>query len=264
MKYEDVSFKSPDGLTLKGWWIPVLKGKAQGTVVLTHGVFQNRVQMLSRAVFLHTAGYQVLMMDLRGHGESDKAALSGGLEESKDFLGAADYLRARQKLQSPLVFFGLSLGGMAALRAGVIENDAVLIVDSPLPDARSYVSQRTVGKWFVRVPGFFDRCIQSYNRATGLHLTVVDLSLTPTVEQLKDRWVLYFVGEKDAMAPVKDIELLFKKTATHTKQLSITPGAEHDGTMQSAPALYERTVLAFLDSYKKSLVLKAVKQKVTR
>jgi len=70
MKFENVVFKTDDGLTLKGWWIPPAKGKPQGTVVLIHGVFHNRVQMLSRAVFLHQAGYACLLFDMRGHGRA--------------------------------------------------------------------------------------------------------------------------------------------------------------------------------------------------
>ena len=264
MKYEEVSFKSPDGLTLKGWWIPAPKGKEQGTVVLAHGIFHNRMQMFSRAVFFHEAGYQVLMMDLRGHGESEKAPMSCGVEESKDLVGAADYLRAGKKLRSPLVFCGLSLGAMSALRAGVTESEAVLILDSPLPDAKSYVSHLTSGKWFIHIPGLAARCVKAYNKDTGLHLTLEDFDLFPAARQLKDRWVLIFVGEKDDLAPVKEVERLFKDIPTRTKQLFITPMAGHEGTYPSAPALYERTVLAFLDSYKKSAVLKAGKQKSTR
>lgn len=264
MKYENVSFKSSDGLTLKGWWIPVPKGKPQGTVVLAHGLYHNRLQTLSRAAFLHEAGYQVLLMDFRGHGESEKAALTGGLAESQDLVGAADYLKASKKLQPPLVYLGLSLGAMAAMRAGVTVEEAVLILDSPLPNVRAYVSRRTVGKWFVNVPGFTESCLKAYNRDTGLHLTTADLDLTPTAQQLKERWVLIFVGEKDDLAPVKEVERLFKDIPTRTKQLFITPMAGHEGTYQSAPALYERTVLAFLNSYKKSVVLKAGKQKSTR
>lgn len=253
MKYSDVTFKSSDGLNLSGWWIDAPKGKPQGTAVLVHGVFHNRTQMLSRAVFLHKAGYQVLMFDLRGHGQSDHAPLTGGLEETRDLLGAVDYLKSGNKLKEPLVLFGLSLGGMAAMRAGVTVPEAVLIVDSPLADARAYVSRRTLGKWFIHLPGFFDRCMAAYNHDTGLHLTTEDLDLIPTAQLLKDRWVLFFVGERDELARVNEVDRLFKYTATRTKHIFIAPSAGHEGTLQSAPALYERTVLEFMDAYKKKM-----------
>ncbi|HET9869134.1 MAG TPA: hypothetical protein VFR02_01375, partial [bacterium] len=69
LAYQDAAFTAADGVPLKGWWLPsAAPGKARGTVILTHGVFKNREQVLARAEFLARAGYQVLLFDLRGCG----------------------------------------------------------------------------------------------------------------------------------------------------------------------------------------------------
>lgn len=246
LAYEDAAFPSAGGVTVRGWWLPAPSGKPRGTVLLAHGIFNNRVQMLSRAGFLHRAGYQVLLMDLRGEGESDKAPLTVGVEESRDFLAAEDYLRATRRLKEPLVFFGLSLGAIAALRAGVEEPRAVLILDSPVPNARSYVSRRTLAGRFTALPGFMTRLFEAYNRLAGTSLTEQDLDLIPVARRLKDRRVLYFAGEKDDLAPARDVRRVFLYTDTRAKQIFITPALKHAETYQAAPALYERTVLDFL------------------
>ncbi len=256
LPFEDVRFKTSDGLILRSWWIPPSKAQmkkrpVQGTVLLTHGVYQNRSQMLARAKFLHEAGYQVLVFDARGHGESDKAPLTGGVAESKDFHAAVTYLKGSGKLKAPLVFFGLSLGAMSALRAGVEMPEAVIVADSPLLNVKSYATRRTIGRWFVHLPGFIGRCLRAYNHKTGLSLTEEDMDMIPAVEKLKDRWVLYFAGEKDDVATVKDVRKLWAYTDTKSKQIFISPAAKHDGTLQAAPALYERTVLEFLNASQK-------------
>jgi len=265
--FANVGFKSPDGLDLKGWWIPSEK-KPAGTVVLSHGVFRNRDQMLSRAVFLHQAGYQVLLFDLRGHGESAPAPLSGGLTESRDFLGALAWLKGTDRLREPLAFYGLSLGAMAALRAAAqLPMNVAVIADSPLPNAESYVSKRTSAKWFLAFPGFFDRCLSAYNGRTGQALTVKDLDLKPVVEALGNRPVLYFVGEKDDLVSGDAMKDLFDRSPTHLKRLVYVPQAVHDKTYESFKVMYEKTVLEFLsglkDHFKKQLAQDARERALT-
>jgi len=172
--------------------------------------------------------------------------LTGGVNEAMDVSAAVSYLRTAKRLQKPLVLFGLSMGGMAALRAAASIPDAAIIADSPLPDIRAFVSRRTLARWFIYVPGFFGNCVEIYDRLTGLHLTPEDLDLTRVLPPLKDRAILYFIGEKDEYVPVQGIVKLFKDTPTRSKRLFVAPAARHDKTYESAPALYERSVLEFL------------------
>src|SRR5579885_1966031 len=67
--YSDVAFPTADGVTLSGWWMPAAsKGKVLGTILLSHGAFHNREQVLGRAEFIMKEGYQVLLFDLGGGG----------------------------------------------------------------------------------------------------------------------------------------------------------------------------------------------------
>src|SRR5512142_494312 len=44
---EDVSFRSSDGVEIRGWWVPAKAAK--GTVVLVHGLNRSRIEMVRRA-----------------------------------------------------------------------------------------------------------------------------------------------------------------------------------------------------------------------
>ena len=76
MPYEDVEFKSTDGLTIRGWFIPPPSGKTDKVVILTHPMPMNRhgflaknqgfppmfktdVDLLKTVRALHQAGYPV-------------------------------------------------------------------------------------------------------------------------------------------------------------------------------------------------------------
>lgn len=246
--YQDVSFVTSDGVTLSGWWLPV-KGsqKPMGTVLLTHGLFHNRQQVLGRAAFLWKWGYQVLLFDLRGEGLSGPSPISGGLLEANDFLAAEKFLEGRHELKKPVVFFGFSLGAMTALRAGVKASpiDAV-IADSPLANIKSYVSRRTAGGVFSALPGFLSQCLKDYDRLTGLSLTEKDLDLTPVVEQLGETPVLYITGQGDDLAKSGEVERLFQHTPAHHRRLAFMPDAGHEETYKKYPMIYEKLVKEFL------------------
>lgn len=51
--------------------------------------------MLSRAEFLHLAGYTALLNDLQSHGESTGQRISFGYQESHDVSAALKLLRTR-------------------------------------------------------------------------------------------------------------------------------------------------------------------------
>jgi alpha-beta hydrolase superfamily lysophospholipase len=246
LKYQDVSFTTSDGITLKGWWIPAAVHPALGTVILTHGLFHNRDQVLTRAVFLQEAGYQVLAFDLRGHGESGASPLSGGFLESGDFLAASAFLTQKHWVQKPLVFFGFSLGAICALRAGAVQAVDAVIADSPLPNVKSYVSRRTLGAPFSRLPGFLARCLQAYNSATGLSLEEKDLDLVPVIRQIQTVPVLLFSGEKDDLAVSGEVQKLFDQCPSPHRRLVFIPEAGHEQTYSQFPVIYEKAVLDFL------------------
>jgi pimeloyl-ACP methyl ester carboxylesterase len=69
LKGEVVSLRSQDGLSLRAWWLPA-EGKPKANIIIAHGIDHTRQVMLPRATFLVSSGYNVLAVDLRGHGES--------------------------------------------------------------------------------------------------------------------------------------------------------------------------------------------------
>ncbi|MGQ9675172.1 MAG: alpha/beta hydrolase [Chloroflexota bacterium] len=86
------------------------------TVVVCHGLGSRKERHAKFAEFLSQRGFAALVLDLRGHGES-QGELDG--HEVDDFAAAVDYLSRRPEIDlDRLAVRGSSLGGHYAIQAG--------------------------------------------------------------------------------------------------------------------------------------------------
>jgi len=158
--YQDVSFKSRDGLTLQGWWFPA-PGIVAATkaAVLVHGKDQNRIDSSFDpgriARFLLADGWPVLLFEMRGHGASDGLRWGLGEYEPNDILGAIDL--AAQKTGRPrsrIATIGESTGGGSVLMTvGRDPSIGPIVVDSAYASAPVVVNE--VGPDYSGLPAFF-------------------------------------------------------------------------------------------------------------
>ena len=72
-----------DGVQLKGWWFHAPE-KSRGTVVVLHGVADNRASSLGVADHFLARGFDVLASDSRAHGESTGNACTNGYYEKHE------------------------------------------------------------------------------------------------------------------------------------------------------------------------------------
>ncbi|MBI2984122.1 MAG: alpha/beta fold hydrolase [Candidatus Kerfeldbacteria bacterium] len=112
LDYEDVSFATADGLTLRGWFIPGREGTQPKTIIGLHGYPADKGDILPSLAFLHDQ-YALLLFDFRGLGQSERAISTVGLRETEDLVAAIRYLRQRGIDQVGV--WGFSMGGAVAL-----------------------------------------------------------------------------------------------------------------------------------------------------
>jgi dipeptidyl aminopeptidase/acylaminoacyl peptidase len=119
--YETVSLPSrAAGVDLAGWFVP--GDPAAAAVVLTHG-FRGctcEPSVLVPAGMLHQSGFNVLLIDLRNHGQSTvtNGHAAFGSTEYLDVLGAWDWLATQRGFApSRIGLFGGSMGAATSLIA---------------------------------------------------------------------------------------------------------------------------------------------------
>lgn len=115
LSFETVRFAARDGTALEAWWLPSA-GPPRGAVVLLHGYRGARDQLLEVAQHLLGRGWACLLVDTRGAGGSAGTRTSLGWHEAQDGAAAVTYAAGRAP-GAPVVLYGFSMGGAAALGA---------------------------------------------------------------------------------------------------------------------------------------------------
>jgi fermentation-respiration switch protein FrsA (DUF1100 family) len=114
LAFEDIRFRTADGLELAAWVVP--HERPRGTVIFCHGHGRNRGHVAGLLETLYDLKLNVLAFDFRGHGDSAGHTSTFGHREVADLLAAEAYVRQRFPRQ-PLFLVGISLGAAVSLQA---------------------------------------------------------------------------------------------------------------------------------------------------
>ena len=131
--YRDLTLTTGDGVHISAWYVPANES-GEYTVLLAHGLLGSKAGMLRFVPWLHEAGYNVMLLDFRGHGDSDLRPSSIGPDEVWDIQACLDWLDENGGGER-IAGLGLSLGASALVNTAVQDGrlDA-LILDSLFAD----------------------------------------------------------------------------------------------------------------------------------
>ena len=231
LAYDEVRFKTRDGLELYGWFIPA-KGPAVGTVVQLHGNAENMSTHFTSLAWMPARGFNVFTFDYRGYGASEGDATLEGVQLDID--AAMQTLLARADIdKGRVVMYGQSLGGALA---------AYYVAHSPYRDRiRALVLESAFSDYVEIAREKFDDHWITWPFQWLPYLTVDDrFSPLPTMGKISPLPLLILHGDQDRIVPMHHGKRLYE-AALEPKQLWIVPGAGHIQTMRD-PAERDRLV----------------------
>jgi pimeloyl-ACP methyl ester carboxylesterase len=244
--WENVSFVTRDGLTLRGWFVPPHPDAHGATVVCAHGTGANRGHLLPQAKILTQAGYGVLLFDFRHHGQSDGRVSSFGIFEVHDLEASFDYLHSRPDVNPDrIAVIGHSMGGATALRAAARGLDAqALVVISAVSSLQENLAHGI--QKLTRLPAFPLAPLVLKICEWHVKGRVSQMSPINDLEHLGERPLLLVYGERDALVPAENGQRLLQ-TRNHDTSLLVVRGAGHRSVLiERFLKFYEQELLNFL------------------
>jgi len=241
-----IGFTSPDGIPLKGWYIPA-EGAARGTIIYCHGLNRTRIEMLPDAVFGHSLGYNGLLFDLRHQGMSGGAITTLGYQERLDVLGAVRYALEHEQAARPVVVWGVSMGAASALMAAAESPDISAIISDSSYDSFMGTLRHHL-KLFLHLPGFPIADEVGYWTAWRGQFRPADFDLVKAVEQIGERPILFVAVEGDRRMPPSIAQTLYAHAQSPLKKIIVLPGHRHGEGFNQAREPYEKAVTDFLAS----------------
>ena len=235
-RLEDVSFRSPAGLLVRGWYVPTRNG---ASVILGHGIGSNRAQLLPEARTLAEAGYGVLLFDWPAHGESEGDLVTWGDRERGALVAALDWLVQQPSVDPDRIgALGFSMGGSVVV--GVAAKDQrlrALVVEA------TFTSLEEEARWSERHFGVISgEAAVLAEEAAGINLSAV----RPVAElcSVAPRPVLVIVNDADPNAPIA-MERRLVAAACGPAELFVLRGTWHGGYSTTSGEVYRSKLLEF-------------------
>ena len=234
LNYEEVSFKSADGIRLSGWFIP--NNNTKSAIIIMHGYPADKANLLGIAEFL-AKDFNVFLFDFRSFGQSEGKYTTVGYLEKNDLLGAIEYLKKERNI-TKIGFYGFSLGGAVALMTNH-QNVKAIITDS------AYAKLEHMVKHMYSIFFIFKYPLAYLTKLYGilfLKINVADVNPVDNIKSIKVPILLIHAG-KDSQIPVNEAYLLH--TANKNSELWIVENAEHGMTHSINRERYEKRVVGF-------------------
>jgi uncharacterized protein len=241
---EVVRFPSRDGLQIAGWFIPAsAKRDRPGapilgapTLIVLHGLGATREDMLPFVLPLQRRGINLLVLDLREHGQSEGEFFTYGYHEGKDIAGAIDYLERRQDGSAAQVtVLGVSAGATVAVAGAQDQRVKGLITIAGFADLAQTIARQS--PW---LPDWWRK--RAIERAEAMaQFKVAEASSLTKIKTLKCPKLIMH-GTLDDYIPYADGQKLFEAAATPKQFLPIENANHANMLLLQSEQLRDRIV----------------------
>ncbi|MBN3522545.1 alpha/beta hydrolase [Paenibacillus apiarius] len=243
MKKEDVSIMSKDGHRLRGYYIERYPD-GNKVIILVHGYTANHIIAAQFISLFADEGFNVLLIDQRGHGRSEGSYASYGFHERGDLDAWVEFARQRAGTDAFIGLHGQSMGGGTVLMyAGINQHVKFIIADCPYSDMEALMKYQL--KQLNRVPLFpFMRLLdRSLKKKVKFSMRQVK-----PIDEVKDKEIplLLIHGDKDTFVPTQMSIDIHNRKRKGISELLIIDGAIHANAYPTDKERYRDKVHQFL------------------
>jgi pimeloyl-ACP methyl ester carboxylesterase len=244
---EAVSFRSADGLNLSGWFLE--DPGSDASVVICHGSGANKSNFVEFMRVFRFQGYNCLIFDFRGHGDSEGHTCTFGLFEDADVRAAVDWLKTNRPERARHIYgLGSSMGAACLARAAAKDDRIEAVVLDSCFASIPLLLQQHLGFIPLIGPAMAELIPAAMSLQAGQSIWKLDTR--EAVRAISPRPILFIHGTGDVFIPRINMEILYG-CATGPKEKWLGPGP-HSNIVVTDFETYRRKVIAFFDGVAKS------------
>lgn len=217
-------------------------------VVICHGYASHAKSMLNAAKQFYNMGFNVLLPDARGLGESEGDYIGMGWHERRDIVQWTAGIVANHP-QAEIVLYGVSMGGatvmMASGEADLAKNVKVVVEDcgySSVKGEFAYQLNELFG-----LPAFPLLNFASIMTKIRAGFWIGEADVTKQLNK-SNRPTLFIHGDADTFVPYSMLDEVYNALDA-PKEKFIVHGAGHSGAEDADRTLYWETVGGFIQQY---------------
>ncbi len=238
VKFSKINIQSFDQLKLVGHYFDAHSDK---TVIVLHGFGQEYREMQPYCKFFYEKNFNILVVDNRGHGESEGHIGFGWLDKN-DILSWIYYLNKKSP-ENKIVLFGLSMGGTSVCCASgenLPKNVRAIVSDCAFANADTQIEHILRNKKLLKA--IFKKHLYDFSkRVHGFDIMQIDATKMVRLCKLP---IMFIHGQKDNFVPVENALILHDSAENSEKFL--VEDAAHAMSYSCSGILYEKKIGDFL------------------
>lgn len=232
-----------NGKKINAWYTNDKNSK--GVICLFHGLTSNKSYYAHEAAYFKEEGYNVFMLDFRGHGTSDGMATTIGYDEAEEVKLAFDFLKANG--EKKIYLFGGSMGAVAVARAVAHHrlSPAAIILEMPFDGLVDHLKARGRSFGFPEstfaIPVTFwvgiENSFPAFQHKTSAYAKNISCP------------VLLQCGTNDHLVKNEETHRIFRNLRSKNKKLVLYEDAVHSSLLKQDPLKWDKEVMSFISTY---------------
>jgi uncharacterized protein len=216
---------------------------AIGTCLLAHGHGGNKSMMDPRAKYLYSSGYNIILPDFPGHGDSKGQTTTVGYKEAEIIPVCYQFWKGKN-IKEPFLGLGTSMGAASLMRANAelgVPFDK-LILECPYATLQQAVKNRFT---IMKVPSVgLDYLLILYGSA-WMRFNAFQLSPEQYAKQISCP-VLLIRGAKDTRVLAKEAASIYKNCSSNDKKIVTLPNSDHADFLTADSTLWKNEITKFV------------------
>ncbi|MBR0574718.1 alpha/beta fold hydrolase [Proteiniclasticum sp. BAD-10] len=241
LTYNEFRIPSPYGYLLYGRVYPA---PSKNFVILVHGITMNIYGALKYLPFFYSKGFNVVVFDLRNHGQTGGPNTTYGHFEKWDLSAVTDYLYTTYGQDIHIGVHGESMGGaISILHMGMDPRVEFGIIDCAFSDLSELLLLKLKQDSGIKSKKLLQLVNQFIKSKSGF--SIEDVSPVKEVPSIK-KPILFIHGTQDTYIPPMMAKAMYA-FKVENKFLYLAEGGEHSTAMAVDPQRYDEEITRFLN-----------------